>query len=117
MVSQFVQFFHTHIFSVETFSCEPRCCKDYTKYFLAFYLLFQHMCQMLQVLQHNQSTFPTFVLHCLHFKGSIFLLIDQVSNKHISTSLLGIHIKISASPLISAAPLNVVLIRVVTIFY
>ena len=48
------------------------------------------------------------------------------SNKHltsnkrrplINASPLGIHIEISTSPLISATPLNVVLIRIVTIFH
>ena len=45
----------------------------------------------------------------------------QASNKHhplISTALLGAHInEISASPLITAASLNVALIRIFTIFY
>ena len=44
----------------------------------------------------------------------------RASNKHgtlINAIPLGIHIEISASPLISAAPLNTVLIRIVTIFY
>ena len=35
----------------------------------------------------------------------------------ISASPLGIHIEISTSPLISGTPLNVALIRIVTIFY
>ena len=42
------------------------------------------------------------------------------SNKRrslIRAALLGIHIEISASPLIDAALLNTVLIRIVTIFY
>ena len=34
-------------------------------------------CQTLQVLQHMLSIFPTFVLHFLHFRGSIFLLIGE----------------------------------------
>ena len=44
----------------------------------------------------------------------------RASNKRhplISTATLGIHIEISASPLISAAPLNTALIRIVTILY
>ena len=35
----------------------------------------------------------------------------------ISATPLGIHVEISASPLICATPLNAVLIRIVTIFY
>ena len=34
-------------------------------------------CQTLQILQHMPSIFPTFVLHCLHFRRSIFLLIGE----------------------------------------
>ena len=44
----------------------------------------------------------------------------RVSNKRrplICAAPLVIHIEISASPLISAAPLNAALIRIVTIFY
>ena len=45
---------------------------------------------------------------------------SRASNKHhplISTAPLGIHIEISASPLISAAPLNAALTEIVTISY
>ena len=44
----------------------------------------------------------------------------RASNQHrplISAAPLGIHIEISASPLISAATLNAALIRIVAIFY
>ena len=44
----------------------------------------------------------------------------QASNERrplISAASLGIHIEISASPVISGTPLNAALIRIVTMFY
>ena len=49
-----------------------------------------------------------------------FLLKHGASNKYrppINVAPLGIKIEISTSPLISAAPLTTVLIRIVTIFF
>ena len=60
----------------------------------------------------------------LYFKISFKYRISSnkslASNKYcplISAAPWGIHIEISASPLISTTPLNTALIRIVTIFY
>ena len=51
----------------------------------------------------------------ISFINTVFPLIS--AGPQISAASLGIHIEISASPLISAAPSNATLIRTVTIFY
>ena len=59
-------------------------------------------------------------LLCFSFEYRISSNNHQASNKRcplISVVPLGIHIKISTSPLINAAPPNAALVRIVTIFY
>ena len=52
----------------------------------------------------------------MYFKTStVFPLISAGSQISIAPS--GIHVEITASPRISAAPLNAALIKIVTIFY
>ena len=55
--------------------------------------------------------------HEIHYGMLCFIAQCTVFPPLISASPLGIHIEISTSPLISATPLNVALIRIVTIFY
>ena len=60
------------------------------------------------------------MIHCQANKYRISSNKRRASNKRrslISTMPLGIHIEISASPLINAAPLNTGLIRIATKFY
>ena len=72
---------------------------------------------MLQLHEYNLQLENFYARHARHIRDSntVFPLISAGSQ--ISAAPLGIHIEISASPLKSIAPLNVVLIRIATIFY